>query len=91
MSTSECVDDCTADHGKKQLQMKALLDGCPGETESQGSAAQCEGCPGQMLCKQLSSSAAHKEEMAALQVRMNAIKHKILVVSGKGGKFVSLI
>jgi Mrp family chromosome partitioning ATPase len=43
------------------------------------------GCPGQALCEQLSNSQANKTEMEQLRVRMSAIKHKILVVSGKGG------
>lgn len=54
---------------------------CPSQTLEAGKARGCEGCPGQQLC--LSQSENPNND--ALLLRMNAIAHKILVLSGKGG------
>ncbi|CAG8600449.1 1955_t:CDS:2, partial [Cetraspora pellucida] len=57
---------------------------CPGpSTEQAGKASACEGCPNQNIC-----ATAPKGPDPALQFikeRMNSVKHKILVLSGKGG------
>ncbi|KAF0467595.1 cytosolic Fe-S cluster assembly factor nubp1-B-like protein [Gigaspora margarita] len=57
---------------------------CPGpSTEQAGKASACEGCPNQKIC-----ATAPKGPDPALQFikeRMNSVKHKILVLSGKGG------
>lgn len=63
-------------------QQEAEVVGCPSETDLAGRASVCEGCPGQALCKQQGGVDPDQE---FIDVRMNAIKHKILVVSGKGG------
>jgi len=72
--TKEFVDSCDP-----------LLESCPSESEFQGKARQCEGCPGQNLCKKMSNSDTFKLDVEKLRVRMSAIQHKILIVSGKGG------
>ncbi|XP_062594965.1 uncharacterized protein LOC134256332, partial [Saccostrea cucullata] len=42
----------------------------------------CEGCPGQAMCR---AQGAVDPDQEVIDVRMGAIKHKILVLSGKGG------
>lgn len=58
--------------------------GCPSEYGQQGNAKICQGCPGQGLCKSLSQGLIDPEQRQ-LEVRMKAIKHKVLILSGKGG------
>ncbi|XP_038047736.1 cytosolic Fe-S cluster assembly factor NUBP2 homolog [Patiria miniata] len=60
----------------------AVAVGCPSETSLAGRADVCKGCPGQSLCQQQGGSDPDQE---MIDLRMNAIKHKILVLSGKGG------
>lgn len=58
---------------------------CPGtESEEAGKASACQGCPNQKIC----SSATPKgpdPDVAVIQERLSSVKHKILVLSGKGG------
>ncbi|XP_070558540.1 LOW QUALITY PROTEIN: uncharacterized protein [Ptychodera flava] len=61
---------------------KAEAVGCPSETGMVGKAAVCEGCPGRELCMQLGNKDPDQE---VIDVRMKVIKHKILILSGKGG------
>ncbi|CAL4063548.1 unnamed protein product, partial [Meganyctiphanes norvegica] len=56
---------------------------CPSESGEAGKAKVCDGCPGQQLC--LSEENAVDPDQATLDVRLRAIKHKILILSGKGG------
>lgn len=57
---------------------------CPGpESEQAGKADSCAGCPNQKIC-----AAAPKgpdPEIPLISARLQGIKHKILVLSGKGG------
>lgn len=60
------------------------MEGCPSGSEEAGKAAGCEGCVGQEAC----ASGAAKSLMETddrLRVRMGAIRHRIAVMSGKGG------
>lgn len=60
-------------------------DDCVGPaSEDAGKASACAGCPNQTAC---ASGEAKKEDPAVAEVkdRMADIKHKILVLSGKGG------
>jgi Mrp family chromosome partitioning ATPase len=54
------------------------------QSDAAGKAAGCEGCPNQSLC---ASGEAKKPDPAIAEVkdRLSNIKHKILVLSGKGG------
>ncbi|KAF2893042.1 hypothetical protein ILUMI_13136 [Ignelater luminosus] len=58
---------------------------CPGtQSEDAGKASACAGCPNQQLC----SSGATKGPDPGIQLvqeRLEQVKHKILVLSGKGG------
>eukprot|EP00112_Aurelia_sp_Birch-Aquarium-sp1_P002640 Seg1295.1 transcript_id=Seg1295.1/GoldUCD/mRNA.D3Y31 product="Cytosolic Fe-S cluster assembly factor NUBP1-like" protein_id=Seg1295.1/GoldUCD/D3Y31 len=58
------------------------LQECPAESEQAGKADVCQGCPGQALCK---SMGGVDPDQKLIDIRMKAIKHKILVLSGKGG------
>jgi len=61
---------------------KATAVGCPSETALAGKASVCQGCPGQYLCSQQGGVDPDQE---MIDLRMNAVKHKILILSGKGG------
>ncbi|KAL5117900.1 cytosolic Fe-S cluster assembly factor nbp35 [Pleosporales sp. CAS-2024a] len=53
------------------------------ESEQAGTADNCAGCPNQAIC-----AAAPKgpdPDIAAITARLSSVKHKILVLSGKGG------
>jgi len=58
---------------------------CPGtESEDAGKSSACEGCPNQKIC----ASAQPKAPDPGIQEvkwRMASVKHKIVVLSGKGG------
>ena len=57
---------------------------CPGTgAEQAGQAAACEGCPNQAACA--SAPKGPDPDLVAIEERMRSIKHKILVLSGKGG------
>lgn len=58
------------------------FEGCPSETAEAGRAGVCEACPGKSLCQ---AGLAPDPDKSQLQLRMNAIRRKILVLSGKGG------
>mmetsp|Transcript_7691 Transcript_7691/g.13962 ORF Transcript_7691/g.13962 Transcript_7691/m.13962 type:complete len:355 (+) Transcript_7691:45-1109(+) len=63
--------------------------GCPGTGSSQaGHAGACEGCPNQQGCQSTDPTQKSSNEIAIEQIGMqlrHSIKHKILVLSGKGG------
>jgi len=62
------------------------FDGCPSETEFQGRANVCDGCPGKLYCQNQAQNGNKTDpDQEQIDLRMSAIKHKILVVSGKGG------
>ncbi len=67
----------------EQKQVEAY-EGCPSNTDMQGKAQVCGGCSGQTMCSTLGAISMDSDD---LDIRMRAIKHKILVVSGKGGQF----
>ncbi|KAL0487527.1 cytosolic Fe-S cluster assembly factor nubp1 [Acrasis kona] len=54
------------------------------KSEQAGKASSCEGCPSQLLC---ASGEGRKEDPAVNQIKdaMRIVKHKFLVLSGKGG------
>ncbi|XP_057420812.1 cytosolic Fe-S cluster assembly factor NBP35-like [Lotus japonicus] len=60
-------------------------DHCPGsQSDSAGKSDGCQGCPNQQTC----ATGAPKGpdlDLAAIKERMATVKHKILVLSGKGG------
>mmetsp|Transcript_30820 Transcript_30820/g.60299 ORF Transcript_30820/g.60299 Transcript_30820/m.60299 type:complete len:327 (+) Transcript_30820:151-1131(+) len=63
----------------------AVPDACPGvESAEAGKMSACHGCPNQSLC---ASGEAAKPDPAIQQIRqrLEGVKHKVLVLSGKGG------
>ena len=60
-------------------------EGCPGTTsEMAGKSSTCVGCPNQAACASGQSSAPDPA-IEEIKARMSLVKHKILVLSGKGG------
>ncbi len=58
---------------------------CPGtKSEKAGKASSCEGCPNQRIC---ASGVGQQVDPAIAQIKdaLSNVKHKILVLSGKGG------
>ena len=67
---------------------------CPGpESEQAGAADSCKGCPNQAICA--SAPKGPDPDIPVISSRLENVKHKILVLSGKGGvgksTFTSLI
>ncbi|XP_046359633.1 cytosolic Fe-S cluster assembly factor nubp1-B-like [Haliotis rufescens] len=56
---------------------------CPGTgSEGAGQASACQGCPNQVLCAQ---PKAKDPALVQIKERLSTVKHKVLVLSGKGG------
>lgn len=57
---------------------------CPGpQSESAGKSDSCEGCPNQQICA--TAPKGPDPDLVGIIERMATVKHKILVLSGKGG------
>uniref|UniRef100_A0A7E5A1Y2 Cytosolic Fe-S cluster assembly factor NUBP1 homolog n=1 Tax=Panagrellus redivivus TaxID=6233 RepID=A0A7E5A1Y2_PANRE len=57
---------------------------CPGTgSENAGKSGACAGCPNQGVCA--SGETPVDPDLESIKFRMSAIKHKVLVLSGKGG------
>ncbi|XP_008442190.1 cytosolic Fe-S cluster assembly factor NBP35 [Cucumis melo] len=57
---------------------------CPGpESESAGKSDACQGCPNQSICA--TAPKGPDPDLISIAERMATVKHKILVLSGKGG------
>lgn len=57
---------------------------CPGpQSESAGKSDACEGCPNQQVCA--TAPKGPDPDLIPIAGRMATVKHKILVLSGKGG------
>eukprot|EP00992_Anisonema_acinus_P015192 TRINITY_DN9650_c0_g1_i1.p2 TRINITY_DN9650_c0_g1~~TRINITY_DN9650_c0_g1_i1.p2 ORF type:complete len:323 (+),score=98.84 TRINITY_DN9650_c0_g1_i1:3-971(+) len=64
--------------------MSAVPEHCPGtESQAAGHASACQGCPNQAVCQ--TAPKGPDPDLPAIQERMAPIKHKLLVLSGKGG------
>lgn len=59
------------------------IEQCPDELSEAGVAPVCTGCSGQRLCKE--SFNMIDPDIEDIKIRMNVIKHKLLIMSGKGG------
>ncbi|XP_040829279.1 cytosolic Fe-S cluster assembly factor NUBP1 isoform X2 [Ochotona curzoniae] len=58
---------------------------CPGADSAQaGRGASCQGCPNQRLCAS-GAGAAPDPAVEEIKEKMKTVRHKILVLSGKGG------
>lgn len=57
---------------------------CPGpQDDNAGKADACEGCPNQSVCA--SAPKGPDPDLEQISKRMSTIKHKVMVLSGKGG------
>jgi Mrp family chromosome partitioning ATPase len=57
---------------------------CPGpESQQAGKADSCAGCPNQAICA--SAPKGPDPDIPLISARLSGIKHKILILSGKGG------
>lgn len=79
------VEDVLAEPVKQKPQLVAPEpEHCPGpESQQAGKADSCAGCPNQAIC-----AAAPKgpdPDIPLISARLENVKHKILVLSGKGG------
>ncbi|CAK3932032.1 Cytosolic Fe-S cluster assembly factor NBP35 [Lecanosticta acicola] len=79
------VDDAFEQIKKKAPQLVAKEpENCPGPTgESAGKADACAGCPNQQICA--SAPKGPDPDIPIITQRLAGVKHKILVLSGKGG------
>jgi len=58
---------------------------CPGtKSDDAGKASACAGCPNQKICASGETNAPDPD-MDAVKERLSSVKHKILILSGKGG------
>lgn len=58
---------------------------CPGtESEDAGKASSCAGCPNQAVCAS-GQARGPDPDVAKVAERLAGVKHKVLVLSGKGG------
>jgi Mrp family chromosome partitioning ATPase len=58
---------------------------CPGtESDMAGKADACEGCPNQQICSSTMPKGPDPD-LPLIKQRMENVKHKVLVLSGKGG------
>ncbi|PHH75528.1 hypothetical protein CDD82_4405 [Ophiocordyceps australis] len=60
---------------------------CPGpESQQAGQADSCAGCPNQAICASGAGRSSEPDaDVAAVAARLVGVRHKILVLSGKGG------
>jgi Mrp family chromosome partitioning ATPase len=64
--------------------MQKEPENCPGtQSENAGKSATCAGCPNQTICA--TSTPTVDPDISVIASRLKHIKHKILVLSGKGG------
>ncbi|XP_031575284.1 cytosolic Fe-S cluster assembly factor NUBP1 homolog [Actinia tenebrosa] len=60
-------------------------DHCPGtESDKAGKASACQGCPNQSICAS-SKPVGPDPDLGKIKERLSSVKHKVLVLSGKGG------
>ncbi|XP_077304982.1 cytosolic Fe-S cluster assembly factor NUBP1 isoform X2 [Lithobates pipiens] len=59
---------------------------CPGTGSSEaGKSMACQGCPNQSICASGTAAARPDPAIEQIKEKMSTVKHKILVLSGKGG------
>lgn len=85
LEESEPVEDVINNPLKQKPQLVAPEpEHCPGpESERAGTADSCAGCPNQAICA--SAPKGPDPDIPLISARLEDVKHKILVLSGKGG------
>src|SRR5687768_1309589 len=83
---SESVEDVIQHPLKEKPQLVAPEpEHCPGpESERAGKADSCAGCPNQAICA-AATPKGPDPDIPVISARLKDVKHKILVLSGKGG------
>ena len=82
--SNEPKKDSTSTSFKK----KNKKTGCPGTSAAEaGKASACAGCPNAPVCAAGAGKAAPEidPDVAAIAARLSGVRHKVLVLSGKGG------
>jgi Mrp family chromosome partitioning ATPase len=81
----QSVDDALESHLKSKPTLVAPEpEHCPGpESEKAGQGDACAGCPNQQICA--SAPKGPDPDIPIITQRLAGVKHKILVLSGKGG------
>jgi len=81
--SSEPVEDVILNPAKPQL-IAPEPEHCPGpESLQAGKSNQCQTCPNQKICA--SSPKGPDPEIPLITQRLANVKHRILILSGKGG------
>lgn len=85
LEAPEPVQDVLANPLKAKPQLVAPEpEHCPGpESEQAGKADSCAGCPNQQICA--SAPKGPDPDIPIISARLAGVRHKILVLSGKGG------
>ncbi|KAK4099343.1 cytosolic Fe-S cluster assembly factor NBP35 [Parathielavia hyrcaniae] len=85
LEAPEPVEDVLANPLKQKPQLVAPEpEHCPGpESEQAGTADSCAGCPNQKICA--SAPKGPDPDIPLITSRLAGVKHKVLVLSGKGG------
>ncbi|UZP45567.1 hypothetical protein NXS19_013379 [Fusarium pseudograminearum] len=85
LETPESVDDVFANPIKQKPQLVAPEpQNCVGpDSQQAGKADSCAGCPNQAICA--SAPKGPDPDIPVISARLENVKHKILVLSGKGG------
>ncbi|KAI7820596.1 cytosolic Fe-S cluster assembly factor nubp1-A [Kickxella alabastrina] len=82
MSTSKTTE--TQNTGPASNVPENANEHCPGpESTGAGRAAGCEGCPNQEICS--TQASGPDPDLSIISERLRNIRHKILILSGKGG------
>lgn len=95
LEAPEPVEEVIADPLKSKPELVAPEpEHCPGpESDQAGRADSCAGCPNQKICA--SAPKGPDPDLPLIAARLAGIKHKVLVLSGKGGvgksTFLSLL
>lgn len=85
LEAPDAVEDVLANPLKQKPQLVAPEpQHCPGpESQAAGTADSCAGCPNQAICA--SAPKGPDPDIPVISARLENVKHKILVLSGKGG------
>lgn len=82
-SSPETVQDVLA-HPIKTALVAPEPEHCPGpDSQAAGTADSCTGCPNQAICA--SAPKGPDPEIPIITANLSGIKHKLLILSGKGG------
>ncbi|KAL9649931.1 hypothetical protein ABK040_008668 [Willaertia magna] len=71
---------------QQQQQQDSVPEQCPGvESNQAGKTNACQGCPNQSLCSTGTMKETIEKETKEIKESLKTIKHKLLILSGKGG------